>query len=45
METKIYKIMEWVKSYETINKIHFLLSGGFYRNVHVDFLENERTAC
>jgi len=25
METKIYKIMKWVKSYETIGKIQFLL--------------------
>jgi len=29
METKIYKIMKWVKLYETISKIHFLLGVGF----------------
>ena len=29
METKIYKIMKWVKSYETISKIQFLLDVGF----------------
>ena len=29
METKIYKIMKRVKSYETIGKIQFLLGVGF----------------
>ena len=29
MQTKIYKITQWVKPYETIGKIQFLLGVGF----------------
>jgi len=44
METKIYKIMKWVKSWD--NKQDSFFTGcWFYRIVHVDFLENEKTAC
>ena len=45
METKTYKITQWVKSYETISKIQFFTGCWFYRIVRVDFVENEKTAC